>query len=106
VSSTASTSRCYHDKKQRLSTRDALREFFVAHGVDGAEFDKTFNSFAVQSKVSRSKDLSQRYGIDGVPAMIIDGKFRVGAGQAGSYKNLVGIAEYVARKLHAGEPLE
>lgn len=96
----------YHQQKQRLATRAAVRDFFVAHGVDGGEFDKAFDSFAVQSKVSRAKDLSQRYGIDGVPAMIVDGKYRVGAGQAASYKNLIGIADYIARKLHAGEPIE
>lgn len=91
-----------HKDKKRLYTREALRDFFAERGVEAAKFDKTFDSFAVESKVRRARDLSQRSGITGVPATVIDGRFRVGASQAATYKNLIAITDHVARKVLAG----
>ena len=90
-----------HDKRQRLNSRDALREFFAARGVEPDKFDKTFDSFAVESKVRRARDLTERSGINGVPAMVVDGEYRITASQAASYKRLIGITGYLANKVSA-----
>ncbi|SCZ64588.1 thiol:disulfide interchange protein DsbA/DsbL [Thiohalomonas denitrificans] len=85
-----------HNQRKRLNTRDALRDFFAARGVEPDTFNKTFNSFAVESKIRRARDLTKRSGIDGVPAMVVDGEYRVSASQAASYKRLIGITDYLA----------
>jgi thiol:disulfide interchange protein DsbA len=87
-----------HVKKQRLNTREALREFFVAQGVDGGEFDATFDSFAVSGLVREAAVLTKGYHIDGVPAMAVQGKYRVGGQMAGSYENMVRIVDYLVAK--------
>ncbi|WP_303908563.1 thiol:disulfide interchange protein DsbA/DsbL [Thiohalomonas denitrificans] len=92
-----------HNQRQRLNSRDALRDFFAERGVEPDTFDKTFNSFAVESKVRRARDLTKRSGIDGVPAMVVDGEYRVSASQAASYDRLVGITDYLARQGAEGE---
>lgn len=88
-----------HVKRQRMNTKSALREFFVAQGVAAEAFDATFESFAVQSKVNRAADLTVKYGIDGVPAMAVQGKYRIGGRMAGSYENMIKLVDaMVARE--------
>lgn len=90
-----------HKQHRRLGTESELADFFAEHGVSRDVFTKTFNSFAVQTKVRRSADLSKRYGLEGVPAMIVDGKYRVDGGMAGSYSNMLKIVDYLAQKEEA-----
>ncbi len=84
-------------QNRRLSTEAQLRSFFAEHGVSAEDFDKTFKSFAVKAKVARAADLSKKSGIDGVPAVIINGQYRANASLAGgSYDNLIKIIDYLA----------
>lgn len=89
-----------HEGRQRLSTREALKAFFADHGVDGKSFDNTFESFAVESLLRRARDLTKRSGIDGVPATMIDGRYKVGAQMATTYKKLIQTTAYVAEQVH------
>jgi len=89
-----------HDKGLRLDTRDSLREFFVAHGVEAGAFDATFDSFAVETMVSKSKVMQGRYGVRGTPSVIVAGKYRVSASLAGGYDEMAQVAEALAAREH------
>jgi len=90
-----------HRKNRRLSTKEQIRDFFKEHGVSEEEFDKTFKSFAVKAKTARGADLTKKFGIDGVPAIIVNGKYRVNTTLAGgSYDNLLQVVEFLAEKEH------
>lgn len=92
-----------HVKKQRLNTKEALHDFFVSRGIDGGEFDATFDSFAVSGLVRNAAQLTKQYGIDGVPAMAVQGKYRVGGGMAGSYENMMRIVDHLVAKESAAK---
>lgn len=66
----------YHIDRNRLDSEKKLRALFVKHGVKGSEFDDVFHSFAVETRLARAVDLTARYGITGVPSMIVNGKYR------------------------------
>jgi thiol:disulfide interchange protein DsbA len=87
-----------HKHKRRLKTEDQLMEFFVEHGVSEEDFKKTFKSFAVQAKVRRAADLTRRYGAEGVPTMIVNGKYRVDGPMAKNYGNLLKIVDQLAEQ--------
>ena len=87
-----------HEKKQKLDTAQQLREFFVARGVEGESFDKTFESFAVETMLRKSVLMQGRYGVRGTPSVIVNGKYRVSAGLAGGYPQMVDIAEALAAR--------
>ena len=89
-----------HEQGRRLDTRDSLREFFVAHGVDGGAFDATFDSFAVETMVSKSKVMQGRYGVRGTPTVIVAGKYRVSASLAGGYEEMAQVAAALAAREH------
>ncbi len=79
------------NKKQKLTTEDQLATFFIAHGVDETEFRNTFNSFLVDAKLRQAKAMAPRYGITGVPAIIINGKYKTNGPLAKSQKNMIEV---------------
>jgi len=87
-----------HLRKRPLNSAAQLRQFFIEQGVEGERFDRTFNSFAVQMKVNRAADITRRAGIDGVPAVIVAGKYRATGGMAGSYANMFAIIDHLVAK--------
>jgi protein dithiol oxidoreductase (disulfide-forming) len=58
-----------------LSDESRITEFVAKHGVDRSKFDAGYNSFAVSSKIARSNQLVQSYGIRGTPTIAVDGKY-------------------------------
>jgi len=88
-----------HVQNRPLHTRDQLMQFFSEFGVSNDEFRNTFDSFTVQAKVQRAADLTRKYEINGVPTIIVDGKYRVDGNMAGgSYENMLKIVDYLVRK--------
>lgn len=63
--------------RQRLFDQSSLTKFYAGFGIKPETFASTYNSFAVSGKVAQSKSLAQYYGLDGVPAVIVNGKYLV-----------------------------
>jgi thiol:disulfide interchange protein DsbA len=87
-----------HVDRKRLETDSAILEFVESQGIDKAKFLDAYNSFAVQTKVSRVPKLQQAYRIDSVPMVTIDGRFVTAPSILGETKDLNGKSE---RELHA-----
>lgn len=87
-----------HEKGERLATESAIEAFFVKHGVSAKDFKNAFNSFAVYSKVRRAAELTRRYGIDGVPSMIVDGKYRTSGSLAGGNEGMIKVINFLVAK--------
>ncbi len=79
--------------RQRMASKEEIAQFFDRMDVDAKTFDDAFESFAVQAKVRRAADLTRQYGIDGVPAIIVNGKYMTEGGMAKSYERLIRIIE-------------
>lgn len=89
----------YHNRNNRLLTEQAIRRLFGRFGVDDQNFDKTWNSFEVAQKLRVAADLARRYSISSVPAIVVNGKYRSGAAEAGSYPKLIEVIdELIARE--------
>lgn len=67
-------------------------------GVDTAKFSENFNSFSMAAKMKRADQMTQSYRIDGVPALVIDGRYLV-AGK--SFNEQLAIADKLIAKIRA-----
>lgn len=86
-----------------LRDESRITEFVGQRGVDRKKFSEAYHSFAMQSKVTRSKQLQQIYGIRGTPSFTVDGKYLIsGQGPDESIKVLDALIEK-ARKERAGK---
>ena len=89
-----------HLRKRPLFTEDALATFFAELGIGENQFRQAFNSFAVDTKTRQAISATWDYGVDGVPTMITNGKYRSSARRAGSYEELLNVVNYLAAKEH------
>ncbi len=72
-----------HAQKRKMDSEAAVMAVFAEQGVSNADFKKVFNSFAVDSKVRRARELTKRYGINSTPSIVVNGKYRVDGQMAG-----------------------
>jgi len=81
--------------KQRLRTDNAaaLNEWLAKNGVDPKKFEAAMKSFGVQSKVKRANQLTGAARIDGTPALIVQGRYVIGATQGGSLEGMLANAD-------------
>jgi len=89
-----------HVHKVPLNDRDTLMKFFAEHGVSNEDFNKTYDSFAVESLLRKSQVMQQRYGVRGTPTVIVNGKYRVSGTLAGSPDNVIMVVDALAEREH------
>jgi len=87
-----------HVKKEKLFDADALADFAAAHGIERKAFLDAYNSFGVDSEVRKAKLLGRQYEADGVPTIIVDGRYRTTAHMAGGFEQLVKLMDFLVAK--------
>jgi protein dithiol oxidoreductase (disulfide-forming) len=87
-----------HIDRVNLNDPKVLADWLAAKGVDRQKFSDTFNSFAVQSKVTRAQQLSVQYGFDGVPAIFVNGRYGLNSGEGGSHEEMTAILDQLIDK--------
>jgi protein dithiol oxidoreductase (disulfide-forming) len=90
-------------KKQKLETEDQLAKFFMAHGVNETEFHNAYNSFLVDAKMRQANTTASRYGVTGVPAIIINGKYKTNGPLAGSHEKMIEIMNQLIKQESAAK---
>lgn len=86
------------NQRKKLQTEDELAEFFAAHGVDEAKFREAYNSFLVDAKLRQAQSMAPRYGITGVPAIIVNGKYKTSGPLAKSNENIINVINELIAK--------
>jgi len=82
-----------HKEKKRLTSEEELAEFFAAHGVDKKTFRSTFHSFSVDMKVRQAESIPADYGITGVPAIVVDGKYLISGRTAKGFDGMIKVMD-------------
>ena len=89
----------FHQRGNRLLSESSMKQLFARFGVSDADFDAAWNSFDVDRKLRLAQDLATRYSIDSVPAIVVNGKYKTGAGLAGGNVQLFEVIdELIARE--------
>lgn len=86
------------NKKEELETEDQLAKFFVAHGVKESDFREAFNSFMIDSKMRQAPALAAKYGLTGVPAIIVNGKYKTNGTLAGTQEKMIDVMNLLIKK--------
>ncbi len=61
-----------------------------------AKFKEVYNSFTVSNQLRKAAQLQDAYGVEGVPAMGVAGRFYTDGTMAGSMQNVLQVVEYLA----------
>jgi len=87
-----------HVKRKKLYDMAAITRFLASQGVDEKAFTSSVNSFAVEMRARKAMQLSRDYKLSGVPMMAVNGKYTISAQQAGGFKQLIEITNYLVNK--------
>jgi thiol:disulfide interchange protein DsbA len=82
-----------HVNRKQLTSEDDIREFFARFDVSEEEFNSTFRSFGVESKLKRAKNLTQRYRIQSVPLLVINGKYLTTGPGVKNFDDMLAVAD-------------
>ena len=83
----------FHRKGNRLTSQTAIQRLFARAGISEDDFNRTWNSFEVDQALRVAADLARRYNVTSVPMIVVNGKYRTDAGQAGSYPKLIELID-------------
>jgi thiol:disulfide interchange protein DsbA len=94
--------RAWNEDNMALVDESKIADFVAKHGVDRAKFTAAYNSFAMQSKVMRAKQMIRSYGINGTPTLVVDGKYVIEGLQPEDTIRALKDVIVMARKEHRG----
>lgn len=87
-----------HREKRQLLSESEMVQFVSKYGVSKEAFKKAFNSFGVRNQLRKADAVVRGSELRGVPALIINGKYRLSAQSAGSNAEMLKVAEYLIKK--------
>lgn len=97
----------FHAENKHLIQDKELVDWAVAQGLDRTQFTKIFNSFSVTSKVQAANKMAQDYHLDGVPTIVIAGKYITSPAFSGSNERTMEVVDWLVRQtmmeLHPAE---
>jgi len=67
--------RAWNVDNKELYDEASIGDFVAKHGVDRAKFSAAYNSFSMQSKVERARQMIRSYGINGTPTLVVAGRY-------------------------------
>ncbi|MFM8332030.1 MAG: thiol:disulfide interchange protein DsbA/DsbL [Candidatus Methylumidiphilus sp.] len=96
------------NKKETLESEADLAKFFAAHGVKEEDFHKAYKSFAVDAKMRQAEGKGHpsafSYGVDGTPALIVNGKYRIGAAKAKNFDKMIEATNDLIKRESVAKP--
>ena len=87
-----------HEQGRPLKTGEGIGRMLEVFGIDPAAFAETFRSQAVTDRLEEARELPEAYGIDGVPALAVDGRYRITTRNATNYQMILDIADFLIRE--------
>lgn len=88
-----------HRDKIDLNNESVLLSWIEKQeGIDRKKFENAYNSFTVQNQVAKSTQITRQYQLNGVPALIINGKYLTSGGMSNSPQDTIKTLEALIEK--------
>jgi thiol:disulfide interchange protein DsbA len=84
-----------HIQRKSLLSPGEQQAFLEPYGVSQADFEKHYDSFGVRRQMKMADEMIRTWGISGVPAIIVSGKYMVNASSAGGEQKVFDVVNYL-----------
>ncbi len=78
-----------HINKIDLTKEELLFDWIEKQGIDRKKFVDIYNSFSVENRSSQSSQMSKKYGLRGVPSLVVDGKYLASGRMGGTPQDTI-----------------
>lgn len=84
--------------RKNVKTLEDVAKVYAKYGKTEKQFTAAAKSFAMQAKINRSKQQVPRYQVDGTPAVVVAGKYRVTGASAGGLDKVFDVVNFLVAK--------
>ena len=88
----------HHFDGKRLNEDKNLLDWLASNGVDAARFKQAYESHEVTLRVDEARKMLGTYGVQGVPTMVVDGRFVTSASRAGGVPQMMEVLEFLVAR--------
>ncbi|MEX3557221.1 MAG: thiol:disulfide interchange protein DsbA/DsbL [Burkholderia sp.] len=88
-----------HTQKNYLLTPQAQADFLATQGINKQKYLATYNSFTVKGQVEQSGELAKTYDIQGVPTVVVQGKYKSGPSYTGSVEGTAPVLDWIVQQV-------
>jgi len=89
------------NQRRRLNDPKEMAIFFSEFGVDPMDFAKVYQSFGIRASLQQAEARGRAYRSSGVPAIIVNGKYRVEGSMAGGNADMLKVVNFLINKERA-----
>lgn len=87
-----------HEERFVINSDEAAIDWAVKHGLDGKKFGDMLTSFSVQSKVQQADQESASAKMQGVPALVVDGRWLINNQAASGNADVLKRVDFLVAK--------
>jgi thiol:disulfide interchange protein DsbA len=87
-----------HAQGKQFNSKNSFVNWVASFGIKKAKVEAAFDSFNVKIKLNKSKINTAQYKSDGVPVIIVNGKYLVDATHAGSHEEMLKVVDFLIQK--------
>jgi thiol:disulfide interchange protein DsbA len=91
-----------HNQGTLLDKPERMADFLARSGVDRKQFLDTYASFAVQTRMRRASQMAEVFGVDGVPALAVQGKWYTAPSMAGGNAQALRVVDFLIDRERRG----
>ncbi len=88
-------------EKNYLLTPDVQAQFLAKQGIAPAQFLAAYSSDAVTRAVAEDAELTEKYRMDGVPALLVNNQYLTSPAMANSLEGSIQIMDFLVRKVQS-----
>jgi len=93
-----------HKDNVNLQNKRLREEWLAKNGIDVAKYNEAEKSFSVASKLARAKQMTQAYKVDGVPRVVVNGKYYTAGEIAGGYNRVFPVVDQLVEMSRRESP--
>ncbi len=87
-----------HEERKNFGSDEDVVKWATEKGLDGKKFTDALGAFSIQSKVQRGDQEAAAARIQGVPALVVDGRYLMKNEAAGSFEELLKLTDQTIAK--------
>jgi thiol:disulfide interchange protein DsbA len=88
-----------HKENKRLLNENEIADWVASQGVDRNTFLAAYRSFAVISKARAARQMADVYRIDGVPTIVMQGRYVTSPSIAGTKAKSIVVMDFLEEKI-------
>lgn len=89
------------DEHYPINSIGELADFYAREGVNKSDFMRIAGSEGATATLKRNFELIQKWGVDGTPALVVNGKYRVMT--VGSHAQMLAVTLWLVKRELAGK---